>query len=1585
MIKKVLFIFRLLSLVVLIITALAFAGTFSMQSNNVVFAENSATVQNVGEDGRYESNYDSVESQSLFASQQASTAVKNIYNITIFIKFTDTDETQAETALEDSLKIYSNSDSEIDSIRGYYKSLTNDKIVINNCFAYTDQATTNYFVYEAPGTMLDFQNTDTTSSGAMSANRVALERQLLSGALAAYNASYKGSYVDADFDFDDNGLTDSVCFVILEKSSTKWGSLMWPHKSNLEDIGVTDSININGQSLKGGDYTLSFAVVDSGRYNFAVACHEMGHVFGAKDYYSYDENGDDYYYARYFDLMGNTSFDTQSPPFMTAYTLDKYLKVNAGDIKTIYKRQEVTLTAATEATDEDIVAVKIPTNISGVYIMAEFRTNTSSTTYDQKVGGSGVIVYRVNENVNGNIYAENLDDFNDIELLVYNCQTSASSAFLDVKDEFFDNCTLTSGTKLDITITLTEIVGNKATISISGPGLRDDSPEPTPNDYFDNKVEVTTAEYIFDEANELFGVKTIVKVKDIDMAKLTTMTLSLLDVDDTVVHTMTASRGALLTYSGTTASFEVFFDYLGGGDLQWFSGYRLSKAKPYVVTLTVVDTDEDVIPISTIGTDGKKFIDNNGYVWTNIYKVADMYDVTILATTKPYIEVAVGNTFSLGSFYILPNTGQHEISLTYSLPAGLSTSGSYIVGDTIGIYTITVKGTYKGKEVATHVTVVVMETINSYTTVSLADSSIVELLGTDWQDLQSKVLINGVSVNIADTECISYSAYAYRKSGSTYYLDAGFRYEGNYYQASLKVKDQIAVVNLSTQTFNLFKGETIDTATQLTIYFKGGAVKTFAISELYRYGISISYDISNFSGTQYKEVEYTVTYDGVSVKGIFNFFRISVVEDSIVAEGQQKITVDGATYFVGNYTAGNISLGDFKVNFTITTGDGEQSLYADATTSTYVLTGLPTTSGDKTNVTVTLKYVKDSTNVVLGNLILNFRILKSADRVEVTSVQAGKVSVAAALSNAVVFYLDEYYSGALNFQYVIYYDGEDTQYVPFVLSDKVTIKEGLFSFVSTEWGLDATLYFYGVDFVTDITVPGTAYYGETLVSTYPAKTFLERNVEVDTTILNFDNRGTVNSAQSVEFIVTYNSTYLPYARTKSFIKSIKLVDGVYQLKKATLTMTSFNYGEQVDWTHLTLLTYITYYNHHNGIDSEDSANPKEATFSTLNYNLLTGTTRSIDTQLVITYQEKDITVDVKLINGIKEVRLPTTSDQANGILYIEQDTSHIYYLVKYDNGEQESISIALSGAWTTIADSATVFVADDIGEYRVLVKNPNLATEELTVQKIFVYKNVDSVNGLYDTKGNVIGKITLKYGEPLNLTDYIVKYTDNGIDGEIKLKRNYYQIDSNKYCTMVGETFINVKLSILSVSSSRYSAATEAVQVKVLKKVDKEVLSVVEDKASLLSIDHTRGIIMLNGELKVADLKTVLTSDPRFTINYPSSWAYENAGGYVVKEGKKQGYIVKVVNSEKVEIAAFQVVLDGDANGNAINDIGDIDSFAKALVNGADEYINCFSDGDFSLEDFVKKILDRKNQGDATPMALARLFVCDYKGREDEV
>jgi M6 family metalloprotease-like protein len=188
-----------------------------------------------------------------------------------------------------------------------------------------------------------------------------------------------------NLDGDSDGLVDNVCFII-QGGTDGWAELLWPHRWSIYDRYVY----INGKRVYDFNFQLStYLVASSG---VGVLCHEMFHSLGAPDLYHYDHDG--LSPVGSWDLMENNG---NPPQHMSAYMKYKYGHW-ISSIPELTTNGTYTLNPLTSATNN---CYKIPSpNSSSEFFVVEYRRDTG--TFESSLPGSGMLVYRINPNYEGN-------------------------------------------------------------------------------------------------------------------------------------------------------------------------------------------------------------------------------------------------------------------------------------------------------------------------------------------------------------------------------------------------------------------------------------------------------------------------------------------------------------------------------------------------------------------------------------------------------------------------------------------------------------------------------------------------------------------------------------------------------------------------------------------------------------------------------------------------------------------------------------------------------------------------------------------------------------------------------------------------------------------------------------------------------------------------------------------------------------------------------------------------------------------------------------------------------------------------------
>ena len=317
-------------------------------------------------------------------------------NLVIFIRFAD--DTAYTRSLASIDRMWSDSSSEnTSSVYNYFKHVSYNKLFVRTYYAPTPDSNT-ILSYQSPhprGYFMPY-NDNNTIGYTNYTERTDREFELLIGAVNYINdsAPVPTSYV---LDCDNDGYIDNVNFVV-KGSYTGWNDLLWPHKWNL----YGHEAYINGKQVN----TFNFALEGAGSDYFGTStfCHEMFHSLGAPDLYHYNEGtaispvGD-------WDLMATNA---KPPQNMSAYMKYKYGNW-IDSIPLITTPGTYTLTSVADSVPGTNI-YRFPSADPDQFYVVEYRDNTE--TFDTKVPGKGLLVYRIDTRFNGNA-GYNGDDIYD--------------------------------------------------------------------------------------------------------------------------------------------------------------------------------------------------------------------------------------------------------------------------------------------------------------------------------------------------------------------------------------------------------------------------------------------------------------------------------------------------------------------------------------------------------------------------------------------------------------------------------------------------------------------------------------------------------------------------------------------------------------------------------------------------------------------------------------------------------------------------------------------------------------------------------------------------------------------------------------------------------------------------------------------------------------------------------------------------------------------------------------------------------------------------------------------------------------------
>ena len=231
-----------------------------------------------------------------------------------------------------------------------------------------------------------------------------------------------------DSDLNKDGEVDSLIIITdcNTKDSSEWGGILWAHKGTCHEFtdqslksfyydienesyqaltvptlgnAVLSSYNLLSSysitSKKVGDYNEFVGEEEKNLYNVGLLTHEMLHVIGLSDYYSYTDSV--YQSVGEFDVMGITDVLPQN---MLAYLRLKLGWISYDEVLYINESGQYTLPLSTVSAGKKVAKIVLNDyHETGEYFMAEFRGRSFSTqtdAFDGSLSGDGLIIYRVN-------------------------------------------------------------------------------------------------------------------------------------------------------------------------------------------------------------------------------------------------------------------------------------------------------------------------------------------------------------------------------------------------------------------------------------------------------------------------------------------------------------------------------------------------------------------------------------------------------------------------------------------------------------------------------------------------------------------------------------------------------------------------------------------------------------------------------------------------------------------------------------------------------------------------------------------------------------------------------------------------------------------------------------------------------------------------------------------------------------------------------------------------------------------------------------------------------------------------------------
>jgi M6 family metalloprotease-like protein len=303
-----------------------------------------------------------------------------INNLVVYIRFSDQAEFVKDTAVY--YDMYNNDAEGYNSQRNYFYEASYGTLEMPSWFfpvpdgptviSYKDIYPRSHFLpYDAnsnPDGYGDWQD------------RVDREHSLLKRACA-----YIENEVPLSIDLDNNGdgYVDNTIFTIKGGPSA-WSTLLWPHRWVL----FSENVYINGKQVWDYNFQIESHLDENGN---GVLCHETGHTLGMPDLYHYGASS--ITSVGRWDLMDQ---NRNPPQHMGAYMKYRYCDW----VDQIPEITECGIYELNPLTSPDNNCFKIASpNSSQEYFVLEYRVKGG--TFESNIPGSGLVVYRIDEKLDG--------------------------------------------------------------------------------------------------------------------------------------------------------------------------------------------------------------------------------------------------------------------------------------------------------------------------------------------------------------------------------------------------------------------------------------------------------------------------------------------------------------------------------------------------------------------------------------------------------------------------------------------------------------------------------------------------------------------------------------------------------------------------------------------------------------------------------------------------------------------------------------------------------------------------------------------------------------------------------------------------------------------------------------------------------------------------------------------------------------------------------------------------------------------------------------------------------------------------------
>lgn len=293
---------------------------------------------------------------------------EHIANVVYFVDFKDSNSNFMDGKVDKVKDMFDgNKDT---SLSNYIKIISYNQMNVHNYFPQEQNG--KITPYRLPNNRSYYNNSN--------------ETELISNVLE--NVPVDPSY---NIDMNNDGYVDNVIFIFGAKKGED-GDVLWAHKANHN--GATE---VNGKKVNNYNIHNSYGLIDSVLRERGVLIHEFMHSIGYPDLYRSRGTGAP---VGGWDIMASVSSFVQYPLSYLRSAISGWISID-----TITQNGTYTLKPSSNSGDNQALILKTPISEKEFFVV-EYRK--AGTLYkdqlDEKIPGSGLIIYRVNTEETSNYH-----------------------------------------------------------------------------------------------------------------------------------------------------------------------------------------------------------------------------------------------------------------------------------------------------------------------------------------------------------------------------------------------------------------------------------------------------------------------------------------------------------------------------------------------------------------------------------------------------------------------------------------------------------------------------------------------------------------------------------------------------------------------------------------------------------------------------------------------------------------------------------------------------------------------------------------------------------------------------------------------------------------------------------------------------------------------------------------------------------------------------------------------------------------------------------------------------------------------------